>query len=42
MRYVVDELYPEAEVIDLVMDNLNSHTYLALVETFGKLEVDRL
>lgn len=42
MRYLVDELYPDAEVIDLVMDNLNTHTYLALVETFGKLEADRL
>jgi hypothetical protein len=42
MRYLVDTLYPEAEVVDVVLDNLNTHTYLALVETFGKPEADRL
>jgi hypothetical protein len=42
LRYLVDELYPDAEWIDLVLDNLNTHTYLALVETFGKAEADRI
>lgn len=42
IRYLVDELYPDAEYIDVVLDNLNTHTYLALVETFGKHEADRL
>ena len=42
MRYLVDELYPDADYIDVVLDNLNTHTYLALVETFGKDEADRL
>jgi hypothetical protein len=42
LRYLVDELYPEAEWIDLVLDNLNTHTYHALVETFGKAEADRI
>lgn len=42
IRYLVDTLYPQAEVIDVVLDNLNTHTYLALVETFGKAEADRL
>lgn len=42
MRYLVDRLYPEAAVIDVVLDNLNTHTYHALVETFGKVEADRL
>lgn len=42
MRYLVDHLYPEAECIDVVLDNLNIHSYHALVETFGKLEADRL
>jgi transposase len=42
MRYLVDTLYPQAEGIDVVLDNLNTHTYLALVETFGKAEADRL
>lgn len=42
MRYLVDTLYPNADVIDVVLDNLNTHTYHALVETFGKVEADRL
>jgi len=42
LRYLVDELYPDAEWIDLVLDNLNTHTYHALVETFGKPEADRI
>lgn len=42
MRYLVDTLYPEAEILDVVLDNLNTHTYLALVETFGKIEADRI
>lgn len=42
MRYLVDTLYPQAAAIDVVLDNLNTHTYLALVETFGKEEADRL
>ena len=42
MRYLVDELYPQAEWIDLVMDNLNTHHYHSLVEFFGKQEADRI
>lgn len=42
MRYLVDTLYPEAQMIDVVLDNLNTHSYLALVETFGKVEADRI
>jgi hypothetical protein len=42
MRYLVDELYPEAACIDVVLDNLNTHTFYALVETFGKTEADRI
>lgn len=42
MRYLVDVMYPEAEYIDLVMDNLNTHHYHSLVETFGKSEADRI
>jgi hypothetical protein len=42
MRYLVDVMYPEAEYIDLVMDNLNTHHYNSLVEAFGKLEADRI
>lgn len=42
IRYLVDTLYPDAECIDVVLDNLNTHTYHALVETFGKPEADRI
>jgi hypothetical protein len=42
IRYLADTLYPEAEVIDVVLDNLNTHSFFALVETFGKTEADRL
>ena len=42
MRYLVDVMYPEAEYINLVMDNLNTHHYHSLVEAFGKLEADRI
>ncbi len=33
---------PDAEWIDLVLDNLNTHTYHALIETFGKAKADRI
>lgn len=42
MRYLVDSLYPDADCIDVVLDNLNTHSYLALVETFGKAEAERI
>lgn len=42
MRYLVDECYPDAEMIDVVLDNLNTHHYHSLVEHFGKLEADRI
>jgi len=42
MRYLVDVLYPEADCIDVVMDNLNTHHYHSLVEFFGKQEADRI
>lgn len=42
MRYLADGLYPDAEQIDVVLDNLNTHHYKALVETFGKGEADRI
>jgi hypothetical protein len=42
VRYLVDVLYPEAKCIELVLDNLNTHTYQALVETFGILEANRI
>jgi len=42
MRYLVDSLYPEAEMVDVVLDNLNTHHYHSLVEFFGKTEADRI
>jgi hypothetical protein len=42
MRYLVDHLYPNAECVDVVMDNLNTHHYHSLVEFFGKAEADRI
>jgi hypothetical protein len=42
VRYLADVLYPNAHCIELVLDNLNTHTYQALVETFGPLEAHRI
>jgi hypothetical protein len=42
MRYLVDALYPDAPRIDVVLDNLNTHTDMVLIEIFGKAEADRL
>lgn len=42
MRYLVDVLYPHATIIDVVLDNLNTHHYHSLVEHFGKAEADRI
>lgn len=42
MRYLVDELYPDAPKIDVVLDNRNTHTEVVLIEIFGKAEADRL
>jgi hypothetical protein len=42
MRYLVDVLYPDAECIDVVLDNLNTHRHIVLIEIFGKAEADRI
>ena len=34
MRWLVDEAYPEAQVVRLVLDNLNTHRTASLYETF--------
>ena len=41
MRELVDELYPGAEQIVLVMDNLNTHTKASLYEAFEPAEAKR-
>ena len=42
VRYICDKLYPNAEIIKLVMDNLTSHSAAALYETFEPVEAKRL
>ncbi len=42
MKALVDELFPEAEIIRVVLDNLNTHTPAALYQTFPPEEARRL
>jgi hypothetical protein len=42
LKYVVDEMYPEAEKVVLVMDNLSTHTPGALYHVFPAEEAKRL
>ena len=42
MRQLVDEIYPKAEQIVLVMDNLNTHTKASLYEAFEPAEAKRI
>jgi DDE superfamily endonuclease len=42
MRRLCDELYPEAEVIRVVLDNLNTHGPASLYEAFPPEEARRL
>jgi len=42
VQHLVDEHYPEAEQIVLVMDNLNTHTPGSLYEAFPPTEAKRL
>lgn len=42
MRWLVDVAYPDAEHIDVILDNLNTHTYAALYETFEPAEAHRI
>ena len=42
VREMVDEMYPDAERIVLVMDNLNTHTPASLYEAFPPNEAKRI
>jgi hypothetical protein len=42
IRWLLNEQYPQAEKIVLVMDNLNTHTISSLYETFAPEEAFRL
>jgi hypothetical protein len=42
MKYLVDEAYPEAEIIRVVQDNLNTHKPAALYQAFPAAEARRI
>ena len=42
MRRLVDEHYPEAEKVRVVLDNLNTHTGAALYQAFAPEEARRI
>lgn len=42
MKYLVDGLFPDAEQIQVVLDNLNTHTPAALYQTFPPQEALRI
>ncbi len=42
MQWLVDEGYPTASVIRVVLDNLNTHSWAALYETFPAAEARRI
>jgi len=42
MKTLLDELYPETEIIVLVMDNLNTHKLASFYEAFEPQEAHRL
>jgi len=42
IRWLADEIYPEAEIIHLVVDNLNTHKPAVLYEAFPAAEAHRL
>lgn len=42
LRRLSDEIYPEAEIIVLVQDNLNTHSPASLYEAFAPAEAQRL
>ena len=42
IKWLVDEGYPEADYIDLIQDNLNTHKAASLYETFEPAEARRI
>ena len=42
MRWLVDEAYPEAQVVRIVLDNLNTHRPAYLYESFPAAEARRI
>ena len=42
MRWLAEEAYPEAEVIRVVLDNLNTHRKASLYQAFPAAEARRI
>lgn len=42
VKHLVDTVYPQAEVLRIVLDNLNTHFESAFHETFSKEEAERI
>jgi hypothetical protein len=42
MKWLVDDAYPEATLIRVVLDNLNTHAVSSLYETFAAAEANRI
>ncbi len=42
MRWLVDEAYPDAQVVRVALDNLNTHRMASLYETFPAAEARRI
>lgn len=42
MKWLVEERYPQAELIRIVMDNLNTHKWASLYEAFAPEEARRI
>jgi hypothetical protein len=42
MRRLVDEAYPEADVVRVVLDNLNTHRTAPLYQAFPAMEARRI
>jgi len=42
MKWLVDEAYPEADVVRVILDNLNTHRAAALYEAFPPSEARRI
>jgi len=42
VKWLVDNVYPKADVIRIVLDNLNTHFENAFYETFGEKEAKRI
>ncbi len=42
IRHLVDRVYPDADCLQLVMDNLNTHNKTAFYEMYGPEEAERI